>query len=514
MLRAWCLLLALGAWGLVPGTAVAQSLVPVSARQLVMPFENVTREPRLFWLSEGSAVLLADDLIALGAPAITRDDRLRAFERLRVPPIASLSHATVIRLGQVVGAAQVVLGSFELQGEELIVRVRAIRLDTGRLFPEIVERGPLSDIFNIYARIARRILPESRVTSAEMEQGHPPLAAFELHIKGVLAESPLAQINFLTQALKLAAPNFQRPRLALWGVHTDQGEHQQALVSVRDVPAAHPLARRARFLGAVSSIHLAQYPQAFEALTALQRDRADASLLNNLGVTQLRRTGAGPAAAAVAGGRATTYFREATQADPSDPDLFFNFGYAAWLDRDAPVAIAALREAVRRNPADDEAHYVLGVALPAAGRAAEAGREKELARQLSSTWRDWEARPAAGNAVPRGLERLKLAVDVAGTLQVDDVIVAAEQRDQRALALFHLDAGRRLVQAERDAEAIAELRRAVYLAPYESEAHLLLGRVYLRGGRTEDAITALRIAIWAEPGNAEARRLLDSLTPP
>ena len=116
--------------------------------------------------------------------------------------------------------------------------------------------------------------------------------------------------------------------------------------------------------------------------------------------------------------------------------------------------------------------------------------------------------------MPRGLERLKLAVDVAGTLQVDDVIVAAEQRDQRALALFHLDAGRRLVQAERDAEAIAELRRAVYLAPYESEAHLLLGRVYLRGGRTEDAITALRIAIWAEPGNAEARRLLDSLTPP
>ena len=62
-------------------------------------------------------------------------------------------------------------------------------------------------------------------------------------------------------------------------------------------------------------------------------------------------------------------------------------------------------------------------------------------------------------------------------------IAAAEQRDQREQAAFHLESGRRLFQAERDAEAIAELRRAIYLSPYEREAHLLLGRVYLRGGQ-------------------------------
>ena len=38
-----------------------------------MPFENVTREGRIFWLGEASAVLLTDDLNALGAGAITRD---------------------------------------------------------------------------------------------------------------------------------------------------------------------------------------------------------------------------------------------------------------------------------------------------------------------------------------------------------------------------------------------------------------------------------------------------------
>ena len=126
---------------------------------LVIPFDNESGEPRIYWLSEGSAVLLTDDLGALGVPVIRREDRLRAFERLRVPPVATLSHATVIRLGQVVGAAQVVIGSFELDGQTLTVRARTIRLDTGRMSAELIERGPLNDLLGIYERLARRIGP-------------------------------------------------------------------------------------------------------------------------------------------------------------------------------------------------------------------------------------------------------------------------------------------------------------------------------------------------------------------
>src|SRR5258707_12923652 len=71
-------------------TAPAQSLVPAGAGQLVVPFENAARESRLFWLSEASAVVLTDDLVALGAQALSRDDRLHAFEQLRLPPVATL----------------------------------------------------------------------------------------------------------------------------------------------------------------------------------------------------------------------------------------------------------------------------------------------------------------------------------------------------------------------------------------------------------------------------------------
>jgi len=95
---------------------------------------------------------------------------------------------------------------------------------------------------------------------------------------------------------------------------------------------------------------------------------------------------------------------------------------------------------------------------------------------------------------------------------VENVIVAAEQRDQRDLARFHLDAGRRAYQAERDSEAISALKRAIYLAPYDSAAHGLLGRVYLRGGRMEEAIDEFKIAIWSDDTVANHLALADAYT--
>jgi TolB-like protein len=42
---------------MAPASARAQT--PAGSRILVVPFENVQREPKLYWLSEASAMLLA-----------------------------------------------------------------------------------------------------------------------------------------------------------------------------------------------------------------------------------------------------------------------------------------------------------------------------------------------------------------------------------------------------------------------------------------------------------------------
>src|SRR5262245_49172224 len=106
-----CCALCAGLWTAVPLQA------QTSGRILVMPFENVKRDGRIFWLGEASAVLLTDDLLALGRDPITRPERVASFEKLQVPPVAVLSDATVIRIGQIVAASEIILGSLELDGE-------------------------------------------------------------------------------------------------------------------------------------------------------------------------------------------------------------------------------------------------------------------------------------------------------------------------------------------------------------------------------------------------------------
>jgi hypothetical protein len=79
-------------------------------RILVVPFETPGRDGRTYWLGEGVALLVADDLNARGLGAITRSVRERAYEQLHLPATPVLSRATVIKVGEIVGAAQVIVG--------------------------------------------------------------------------------------------------------------------------------------------------------------------------------------------------------------------------------------------------------------------------------------------------------------------------------------------------------------------------------------------------------------------
>ena len=72
-----------------PSCSLARPAV-AAERLLVVPLENNRDEPSIYWLSEASAILLADNLNSLGVSAITRPERVRAFETLHLPPSATL----------------------------------------------------------------------------------------------------------------------------------------------------------------------------------------------------------------------------------------------------------------------------------------------------------------------------------------------------------------------------------------------------------------------------------------
>ncbi len=482
------------------GLAAAQEARP-RERLLVVPFENTGRDGRLFWVSEGAATLVTGNLEAMGVGAVSRDERVKTFERLQLPPAASLSEATIIRAAQIIGATVVVMGSFTVQDAQLTVTARAIQLDTGRMRTPLVETGPLSDFFAVFERLSRQLSPAGSTASGLAAAEHGSLIVFEDYIKGLVAQTTAAQVRFLEAALRLA-PSFAPARIALWQVYTAQADHAKAASEALAVPAGSRLYKRARFLAALSRIHLKQYDEAFSGLKALLDTADSATVLNNLGVIQTRR-GATPQT-----GRPAYYFTKAAEADPDDPDYAFNAGYAYWLDREPQAAIDWLTEAARRNSADGDAHFVLGAALLATGSRAEGEREKELARQLSSTYLEWEQRPnAAAEPVPRGLERIRDDLRATRPMTVDTARTPSDPKGLEDLAAFHADRGRRMFEQQQDEEAIPELKRSLYLLPYQPDVHLLLGRIYLRSGRVAEAIDALKIALWGRD-SAEAHAVL------
>jgi tetratricopeptide (TPR) repeat protein len=357
----------------------------------------------------------------------------------------------------------------------------------------------------VYDALARRLAGDSRAAPAAVPR-RPPLDAFENYVKGLIAESPATQATFLETAVKLFA-GYDRAELALWEVRTEQGDNAAALAAARAVSAGSPLAERARFMTGVSLLGLKRYDEAFDVFKSFVdpapvpplavRARPPGAAFNNLGVLIIRR------GATAQSGTAIFYLTKAADADPGDGDYLFNLGYAYVLDRNYQGAVYWLRETVRRNPADADAHYVLATALQASGSPVEAAREKELARQLSSRYEELERRAVADRlSVPRGLERVRTELEPLPGDRPEQAIVNTAQREQRELAAFHLDRGRRLYEREEDREALTELRRAVSLSPYEAQAHLLIGRMLLRSGRFKEAADALKISIWSSDSAA------------
>jgi tetratricopeptide (TPR) repeat protein/TolB-like protein len=476
------------------GSAAAQSVAPsMRDRVLVVPFENLGRDPRLSWIGEGAAILLTDQIRAAGTDALTRVERLRIFERLQVPPLAALSHATVIRIGQLVGASDVVTGDITRDGDDLIIKARRICLDAGVLEPEIVERAGALDVMQAFGRVGRRLLEGTRGSEPSANgdlDGGPPLAAFEQYVKGLLAGTPANQTAFLQNALR-AHPAYDAARLALWQVQTAAGDHRAAIETVRPVGDASPLAIDAGFLRSQSLLSLGQDAAAADELQRLQARVPSPVFLNNLGVVALRD----PSLTARLGHPAW-YFGRARTLDALDADYVFNLGYAYLVDGDPEGASYWLKECVRLTPTDGAAHALLAQTLFASGAPTEAGRELALAKRLSSAFDALELR--AGTAPPRGLERLKDTLDPLHARRIDAAFEMVGQRDQQALARFYLERGRRLADKELDRDAEAELTRALYLSPYNAEAHLLLGRIFLRTGRPRQAIDAVKISLWSE----------------
>ena len=408
-------------------------------------------------------MLLADELNARGLSAITRDERVRAFEQLHLPVAASLSRATVIKVGQIVGASEVIAGSFRLK------RRRADR--RGAQHPDgrraaaaarLRARAAQGLLRASIERLAQRLSMRS-ARAPRRRRRQPPPGAFESYIKGLLAESAATQATFLETAVaRIPGVRSGPPRALGRALRAGRscGGARRREAGGRGLAVRRPRAAARRHLAAGDRRTTRRRPPrspGWSIPKVLQTTTPPpahlAPVLNNLGIVQLRRGASADA------GSATYYLTRAADADPEAADYQFNLGYAYLLDRNHKAALYWLREAVRRDVTDADAHYLLALALQAEGSGVEAAREKDLARQLSSRYEErGSGRSRSAGRARRARTAPHRSRSVRQTVRTTQAISNSAQRGQRELATFHLDRGRQLFEQEQDREAMLELQ--------------------------------------------------------
>ena len=451
---------------------------------VVVPPEGPTGDSA--WIAQAVADGLPRALGRLGLAAVDRTDRLRAQEALGIPPAATTTRASSIRVGEALDAARLVVGSYELRGPDLVLSLRLLDLERGTLSAPLIASGPVETLPSLIHALAWDIaLTAPRPPAGSREAfvasgGALSFPAFKAYAEGLAAPDPASRLKLVKRALSLA-PDYDEARLDLGRQLLETRDFKAGEVAFGRIRPDSPLAREGRFLRGVALLQLGRYHEAADLYAALASEEPSPAVLNNRAIALLRLGSTSP--------RASALLREAAEKEPDSPDLPFDLGWALLLEGDPEASAFWLRGVVRREGRDNRARLVLSWALARAGREAEAQEEWKALSAVSSSYQSLSS-PDFSRRFERiqGSERL--------------ITLEGEGRSEAEMAATHAARADKLAEAGDLEGALAELTRAAYLDPYGARAHRLLARVHRRRGETDKALAELRMSLWCrdDPG--------------
>jgi tetratricopeptide (TPR) repeat protein len=473
-------LLALKAACLVWCLASAQAQNPANPNNtvVVMPFENTSGAPGLEWISEAFPEILTQRLSSPNVFVLTRDDRLRAYDRAGIPGDIHPTRATMYRLMEPLDVDYVVFGRYTFDGRRVTATAQILDMQQKKLSAGSQESGPLVDLINTQTALAWDLLHTLRPNLIANKEAFTASAApirldaFENYIRGILAETTADKIHHLREATRLN-PGYNDAWLQLGKTYFGSREFDQAISSLSQVTQTDPASREANFYLGLGAYYLGDFSKAQDAFAFVSARLPLTEVDNNLGVVTARLGNKKSAA---------TQFQKAVQEDPNDADYHFNLGVALYESGDLEGALREMNECVALRPDDSEATSFLEAISGA------------------------KSRPIAQSKVP--LERIKRNYDESSFRQLMlGIQAAAEERlaktDAATHAEFYVGRGQELLAKGFVVEAEEEFRQGLALAPGNAEAHAGLARTLearddLSGARAE-AEAALSIRIFIDP---------------
>jgi tetratricopeptide (TPR) repeat protein len=487
---------------------------------LVLPFDNRTGQPSLDWMREAAADLLSSRFASAGFAPMTRADRMYALDHLGLPQGFQPSRASSLKLAQTLDADSIVVGSFSLNGTEIVAQAQLVDVPRLRMSAAVTANGAMQDmiaVFNTLAwKLTRQLDPALNVTEETFLAAGAGLRldAYEQYIRGITEPDRSERLRHLEQAVKLS-PGFSPAWMALGREEYAGQDYDNAAQAFAKVDRNGSDGLEAEFYRGSSLMFSGDYPQAEQAFADVARVLPLSEVVNNQAVAISRQ-----------GHDGTALFVQAASADPNNADYHFNLAVSLRRRGKYSAAQGELAQCLKLRPGDTEA------------------------QALETAWKDPAGTQAAAAADPQAqadpLERIARTFDEAAFRQAANMLDQMEATRlvslsprERALALStqatgFLDRGL-LLEAERlyesaiaadgqvaqahvglaevrertgdDTAARQEAQAAVELTP-SADAFLVLGRLDLAGNHLSEARNDADEALKLAPASQAAKDLM------
>lgn len=351
----------------------------------VLPFFNNSKDANLDWVGESVAETLREALSASGVLALSRDERVEVYHRLSVRSGATLTRATVLRIGQSLDAGEVLFGQFDYtpapagsNDSRGTLRLTASAIDLKRFHegPQLIEAGRMEDLSLLESRLAwqaiKHFQPRTAPAQDDYLRNRPPvrIEAVESYVRGLLAGSPDQQQKLFQQSAKLDA-RYSEPAFQLGRMTFDKKDYRTASVWLDKVASTDSHYHEARFLYGLCQYYAGDFDAAAQTLQQVAAQVPLNEVFNDLAAAQSRKNRPG----------AIENFRKALEGDETDPDYWFNMGYVLWKNGRAADAARDFQAVLDRTPDDADAKAMLARCnkgdLPRSGEALNGERIKK-----------------------------------------------------------------------------------------------------------------------------------------
>ena len=420
---------------------------------MVLPPSGPSADARFGWVGESVADLLPEALSRLGVSAVGRGDRVRAHQLLAIPAVP-LTRATSIRMGEALGVARIVEGSFAVNGKTLTLSLRLLDITRGTLSAPLIVSGPIETLPALVRSLAWDVAlagpTPPRITRDAFMAGdkrpHPPLEAQKSHGEALTSRDPAERRRLLHEALRIW-PAYDEARVTLAQVQLDAREIVEALDTLKPVPPGSPVARLARFLTGRADLEAGRYREAAKAYASLASELPTVGVLNNYALALLRRSGGGE--------RSSDVLRKAVELDPGHPEPSFNLGWALLREGEPEGAAFWMRGVLREDARDAHARLILVWSLRQSGRSREADEEWQKLMAAAPSYEIFAA-PDLG----RRFERVMASEN--------PPVLDQDRWGDAQLAATHLGRGKKLDQEGDHDGALVELIQAALSRPLRS----------------------------------------------